>query len=74
MFEFRHPEEGFPYADPRVPFIVPGIGYAQRPNDKIELLQSTEGPIYAVWPGNWRSDVFEVVDRDAALAALKANR
>ena len=71
MTGFRHPDsDEFPYADPRVPFIAPGLGYAQRPAEKIALLQSTEGPIYAVWPGTWRSDVFEV-DRDTALAALK---
>lgn len=70
MVTFRHPDDGFPYFDPRVPFIVPGLGFATRPDEKIALLQSTQGPVYAVWPGSWRSDVFEL-DREAALTALQ---
>ena len=30
--------------------------------------------LYAVWPGNWRSDLFEIDDLDAFTEAFKVHR
>jgi hypothetical protein len=60
----------FPYAAKTVPFLIPHHGFAQTRAEKIALLRfDPTAIIYAVWPGQWASDVF-IVDHDDALTHL----
>lgn len=60
----------FPYASNTVPFILiePDAApqWAQKVNDKLILVtrakQIAGSTLLAVWPGNWRTDVFKVDD------------
>jgi hypothetical protein len=64
----------FPYASERVPFIMVKNGqvrWAQGRWAKLELLSERGGKLLAAWPGEWRTDVFEIDDREAAKAALE---
>lgn len=65
----RTPPDNFPYTDPRVPIMVfhnMVLLSACTLEEKINLVNAMEtaqqgqikSPIYAVWPGQSRSDVF----------------
>lgn len=67
----------FPYTWKTAPFIYVStdgrINTAQSPADKMSMLQEKEPNdiILSVWPGDWRSDVFEIDDIDLAIKALR---
>lgn len=77
---------GFPYADPRVPFILiaggeeidadgSGMNWGCSPESKLGLVEAaknTTAELLTVWPGKSRSDVFIINDLDEAEAALLA--
>ena len=70
--------EYFPYRAKTVPFIMitkhGTAETAQHPKDKLcMVLAKEEGDvILAVWPGQWRSDVFEIDDLELAKKELFA--
>jgi hypothetical protein len=75
----------FPYADPRVPFILiaggeeidaegTGMNWGCSVETKLGLVQlaeETTAEILTVWPGKTRSDVFIIDDLAEARAALE---
>lgn len=75
---FRHTShtDNFPYTWKTVPFIcirADGcISMAQELSSKSKMLTSKgeNDVILAVWPGQWRSDVFVVDDTNLAMKAL----
>lgn len=76
----------FPYADPRVPFILiaggeeidvegTGMNWGCSLETKLGLVEAaknTTAELLTVWPGKSRSDVFIINDLDEAEAALLA--
>jgi hypothetical protein len=63
----------FPYKSTSVPFVMikdGAIRWAKNPPAKRELCREDGGTLLAIWPGEYSSDVVEVSDRTAALAAL----
>lgn len=68
-------EIGFPYRDQRVSYILVVDGVVTNPRyaaDKraaAKALVAGEGQVFAVWPGQYRSDLF-VIDDVAAFAAV----
>ena len=73
IFRQATASDGFPYTSNTVPFIMIKAGKATWAGDarsKLAMLRERGGKILAVWPGQYRSDVFEIDDRRLALAAL----
>ncbi len=73
--EFRPATDSpdFPYKSTSVPFVMikdDTIRWAKNPPAKRELCRESGGKLLAIWPGDYSSDVVEINDRAAALAAL----
>ena len=63
----------FPYKSTSVPFVMikdGAIRWAKNPPAKREPCREDGGTLLAILPGEYSSDVVEVSDRTAALAAL----
>lgn len=74
----RHTKEcGFPYQMKTVCYIEIGVSGVSSPKGVMDIRESIRrcqtvgsgSKLYAVWPGNWSSDLFEV-DLDEAAAAF----
>jgi hypothetical protein len=63
----------FPYKSSSIPFVMINDGtirWAKNPPAKRELCREPGGTLLAICPGDYSSEVVEVNDRAAALAAL----
>ena len=65
------PDEA-PIKDASVTFVAlsgDGLVFTHTIGGKRQMLAESSGPLWAVWTGRWRSDLF-VLDRERAVKAL----
>ncbi len=69
--------EHFPYKSKLLCYIevmsngtVKDVSYSQHKREALENVKSGESRLFAVWPGQWRSDLFKIDDIEAFAASL----
>lgn len=67
------PSSAFPYTDPTVSYftVANGMLYpVSIDKNSIKNIKSDDSTLFAVWPGQYRSDIFEVDKFDLVKAFL----